>query len=111
MGDSDGLTLIAVRTAAGLVLAMIVAFIAARPVDWYYPGSPPGLWIADIDNGVPVADQLRQYAAQLDTRITKNENTMKLGGRWLRASAIIAVTSLLSGGWCWYSHWAAAQSG
>ncbi len=81
-------------TAAGLLVAMVLAVIAARPTRWFFPGSLPFDWREDFETAKDELEQLRELLVDYDNRITRNNRTMKINGRLLMAAAIISVAAL-----------------
>ena len=89
---------VALAAAGGSLIAMVCAVIAARPVDWFFPGSTPSAWQSDIAAGKTEAASLEELLADYDDRITKNFRTMRINGRWLMAAAVIVFLDLAACG-------------
>ena len=89
---------LALLAAAGMLGAMFCAIVAARPVKWFFAGSQPANWSQDLATEKPFTESLGELLLDYDDRISKNERTMMVNSRWLLASGIIAMATLLIAG-------------
>jgi hypothetical protein len=89
---------LAIVAAAGLLVAMVCAVVAARPVRWFFPGSHPLDWQDDFATNKPEVDRLQELLADYDERITKNHRTMQVNARWMHGSAIGGIITLMTAG-------------
>lgn len=89
---------LALWAAAGMVVAMSLAVYAARPVKWFYAGSDPLDWRTDLAADKAWPDTLPSLLLDYESRITNNEATMKGNGRWLAASSLVALGTLILSG-------------
>lgn len=89
---------LAIFAAGGMLAAMVIAMIAARPVVWFFPGSYPADWQIDFSTNKPEIERYQELLADYDSRIYKNGRRMLWNGRLISASAIVAVAILFISG-------------
>jgi hypothetical protein len=95
---------LAMCAAAGLLVAMLCAIVAARPTHWFFPGSHPKDWQEDFVMNKPEIGQLQELLVDYDERIDRNHTTMRINGRWITASAMIGMLTLFVAGTMLVSH-------
>ena len=89
---------VAFIAACGMLAAMACALVAARPARWFFAGAQPSDWRNDLIAGKPEITQVEELLTDLDRRLRKNDRSMKVNGRWITASALIALFTLLASG-------------
>jgi len=84
-----------VVSVAFLVMAAILCFLAARPVNFYWPGNNPVEWFEARDE--PLAVALGGEAENYDPRIEANAQFMDNNAKLFMAGALSAVVAPVAG--------------
>jgi hypothetical protein len=79
-----------------LSLALIFAVQAARPTSFFYVGSNPRHWLADIREKRPLHRSMAEQAAFYSQNISQNKACLDDGHFWLRRALFTAMLATLS---------------
>lgn len=89
---------VAITMSGGLLISMILAALAARPVQFCLPGMHPAHWVADMDAQKPLATSLREMMENYGRDLNHNQKVLKANGRLMWSSIVAACGSLCVGG-------------
>ncbi len=84
-------------SAVGLLAAMFLANMSARPETFYVAGNSPEDWLPDIESGVSLEDCRIEILEDFADRIRKNNLVLKRNGDLFQNAFWIAWLSLLGG--------------
>lgn len=82
----------------GFGLATLMALWAAKPVAWDIPGSRPGNWLQDIEQGDTLHNGRAFMAGFMDEMILDNDNTLSANARSIRISLGLVFATLIIAG-------------
>lgn len=88
---------VAMGVGSVMLIAVFLAVLAARPVEFWLVGNSPKVWEEDIKCGRALADCWQEIATDLERRINCNMRTIRTNGRLLGASIWIAFCALIFG--------------
>lgn len=81
----------------GFALAAGCASWSARPAKWHYVGNFPASWNDDLSEGISFAESRRETATHFQEMLELNERALTRASRWMRASMILAISSVVFG--------------
>lgn len=83
--------------AIGFTLAAACACWSARPSPWHFAGNFPASWTDDVSNGLSLEESKREMASNFQELLEFNEAQLTSAARWMRASMIIALLTVIAG--------------